>query len=133
MIVVLMPMSAPLRRVQPWIITLWAMLTSSSMTVGHLPLVTWMTQASWMLVRAPMRIQFTSPRTTQLNQMEASSPISTSPSTRALSATKTRLPSFGTMPWKGRIMGHLVLGAYPRLLGLGFRLLLAPTHTSPLC
>ena len=49
---------------------------------------TWRTLPSWMLVRAPIRIRFTSPRSTQLYQMLASGPISMSPISRAPGATK---------------------------------------------
>ena len=46
------------------------------------------TLPSWMLVRAPIRIRLTSPRSTQLYQMLASGPISMSPISRAPGATK---------------------------------------------
>src|SRR6185436_14060211 len=54
-----------------------------------------------MLVRAPIRIQFTSPRATVWNQKETSSPSSTSPVTYAPGATNTRTPSRGSLPSKG--------------------------------
>ena len=45
-----------------------------------------MTVPSWMLVRAPMRIEFMSPRTRQWNQIPVSEPTTTSPITAAVGA-----------------------------------------------
>ena len=50
--------------------------------------MTWTTVPSWMFVRRPIRIQFTSPRMTTHIQTLLSSPISTSPMTCALSSMK---------------------------------------------
>ena len=43
----------------------------------------WRTAQSWMLVRAPMRMELTSPRTTAFIQREDWGPRSTSPMTWA--------------------------------------------------
>ena len=64
-----------------------------------------MTLPSWMLVRAPIRIRFTSPRSTQLYQMLASGPISMSPISRAPGATKAAGSTRGALPPK-RDQGH---------------------------
>ena len=56
-----------------------------------------------MLLRAPMRMVFTSPRRTVLYQTEDSSPISTLPMTCAPSATNTDGWRRGVAPWKARI------------------------------
>ena len=57
------------------------------------PVSQWTTQLSWMLLRAPMRMEASSPRTLQPNQMLASSPSSISPVTMAVKAT---IPPPGT-------------------------------------
>src|ERR1051326_5973006 len=54
-----------------------------------------------------MRMEFTSPRTTALNQMLHSSPITTSPTTVQLSAKKQSLPNFGETPLTGFIKAIL--------------------------
>ena len=51
-----------------------------------------------MLVRAPMRMKFMSPRTRQWNQMPVSEPISTSPITAAVGAMNASGAIFGVMP-----------------------------------
>ncbi len=48
-------------------------------------------------IGSPMRMEFTSPRTEHIGQMEASSPMTTSPITAACSSTYTRTPSLGRM------------------------------------
>jgi hypothetical protein len=48
-------------------------------------------------------MEFTSPRTTALNQMLHSSPISTSPITVALGAKKQFSPNFGVISLQGSI------------------------------
>ena len=53
---------------------------------------------SWILVRAPMRMMFMSPRTRQWNQMPVSEPISTSPITAAPGAMKASGATFGVTP-----------------------------------
>ena len=65
---------------------------------------------SWMLVRAPMRMWFTSPRTTAPNQTDESAPISTSPTITALSATQTLSASRGVLPPHARIRAMFVGG-----------------------
>src|ERR1051326_2353311 len=54
-----------------------------------------------------MRMEFTSPRTTALNQMLHSSPITTSPTTVQLSAKKQSFPNFGETPLTGFIKAIL--------------------------
>src|SRR5215831_4626842 len=63
----------------------------------------WTTVPSWMFVPRPTRMIPTSPRSTDVNQTLDSSPISTSPMTRADSSTKADGCSVGTMPRYGRI------------------------------
>src|SRR5581483_681716 len=60
--------------------------------------VTCSVQLSWMFVRAPMRMECTSPRITVPYQTEQSSPSTTSPMTAAFSAMNTRLPRRGSFP-----------------------------------
>ncbi len=55
---------------------------------GASPRITWTMVPSWRLVRAPMRIQCTSPRTTTFIQRLLSSPMVTSPMTWALWSTQ---------------------------------------------
>src|SRR5579871_5245717 len=59
---------------------------------------------SWIFTLSPMRMQFTSPLTTALNQMLQSSPISTSPTIVALGATKQFFPKRGDLPSTGSIV-----------------------------
>src|ERR1051326_4834320 len=76
-----------------------------------------MTVASWMLVRAPMRIEFRSPRTMQWNQMPVSAPTVTSPMTAAVGAMNASGAMVGEPPFREKIgpyppygrsgMGHL--------------------------
>ena len=93
-----MPTKARSCRVQACSTAAWPMVTSSPMSVGSPPPVTWMTVPSCTLVRAPMRMTFTSPRTTTLNQMPLSGPISVSPITVAFGATKAVSAIVGVMP-----------------------------------
>jgi hypothetical protein len=58
----------------------------------------WSTLPSWMFTPFPMRIEFTSPRSTVLNQMLQSRPILTSPMITALSAKKQFSPISGVNP-----------------------------------
>ena len=85
-------------------IALWPMVTSSPITVAKPPSLacgpswlTWTTLPSWMLVRAPMRMKLTSPRTTVPGQIETSSPSTTSPITLAAGSTYVRAPRVGRM------------------------------------
>jgi len=85
-----MPISTASSMVQAWMIALWPMVTSLPMRVANPPSLacgpswlTWTMVPSWRLVRAPMRMKFTSPRMTVAGQTELSSPISTSPMTVA--------------------------------------------------
>src|SRR6185295_16239494 len=112
-----MPIRAPSSIVQPWIMAWWPITTSAPIESGNLSCVTWSTAPSWTLVRAPMRIQWTSPRATVWNQNETSSPSSTSPATCAEGASHTRRPRTGRRPsngWTGmsarlpaRLLGRL--------------------------
>ncbi len=68
------------------------------MTVGCVPPVTWTIEWSCTFVRAPIRIRFTSPRTTVWNQIEDPSPISTSPTTTAPEATQVVAARRGVAP-----------------------------------
>src|SRR5579871_6265880 len=63
---------------------------------------------SWIFTLSPMRMQFTSPLTTALNQMLQCSPISTSPTTVALGATKQFFPKRGDLPSTGNIVAILL-------------------------
>ena len=69
--------------VQPCRMTLWPMVTSAPTVSGSpagLSGVAWFTcstEPSWTLVRAPMRMRFTSPRSTENGHTEASSASST--------------------------------------------------------
>ena len=83
----LLPISAPSSIVQSSIVTLWPIVQSSPIVV-RLPRLTWTTELSWMLVRAPIRIGPLSARITTPNQMLDSSPTSTSPIKTAVGATK---------------------------------------------
>ena len=58
---------------------------------------------SWMLLRRPMRMRLTSPRTTTFIQIDDSSPRNTSPITCALWSTYALGSIDGTMSLKGRI------------------------------
>jgi hypothetical protein len=53
----------------------------------------------------PIRILFTSPRTTALNQIEHSSPIITSPTTVELGAKKQDAGIVGVIPLTGSMIG----------------------------
>src|SRR5215831_8522197 len=55
-------------------------------------------QPSWMLVRAPIRIGPTSPRTTLPYHTDASSPKTTSPTTTAVGATNALAGTTGARP-----------------------------------
>ena len=77
--VAFIPISVPCRMVQAWTTALWPRVTSSSRTSGPVSFVTWSVQLSWTLLRAPIRIQQQSPRTTEEYQIETSSPSTTSP------------------------------------------------------
>ena len=90
-----MPIRAPSSMVQPCTTAAWPTTTSSPMVSGWVLWVTCSTEPSWMFVRAPMRIRWTSPRATVWNQNEQSSPASTSPATIAPGAMKTRSPRRG--------------------------------------
>src|SRR5512133_1609757 len=90
------------------------MVTSSPTIVGCVLLVTWRVVRSWTLVRAPIRMWFTSPRSTQPNQIDDLSAISTSPRTTAPSATNTLAWTTGALPPKGRMTGISAADASPR-------------------
>src|SRR5688572_9781298 len=72
--------------VQPWTMAPCPIVTLSPIVVGCVPLITWTTVPSWMLVRRPTRIALTSPRRTAPIHTPLSSPMSTSPITWALSS-----------------------------------------------
>ena len=61
---------------------MWPITHSSPTTVGSSTVVC-STVQSWMLVRAPMRISPSSPRSTALGQIELCGPIVTDPMTTA--------------------------------------------------
>src|SRR5690606_29419477 len=89
----------------------WPTVTSLPITVGKPPgrvngpsWVTCTTVPSWMLVRGPISIELTSPRTTQPGQMETSSPRLTRPMTVAAGSTYTRAPRVGRWSRKGRML-----------------------------
>src|SRR5262249_37682386 len=92
------PISAPLRMTAPWTMAPCPSVTSSSSVVEYFSCVTWIAQLSWMLERAPTRIEWQSPRRTELYQREPSSPRMTSPMTAAVSARYTRSPMRGLRP-----------------------------------
>src|SRR5690625_1510706 len=83
--------------------------TSSPTTSGRPPgvygasWVTWATQLSCRLLRAPMRIWLTSPRTTAPGQTETSSPSSTWPITTAEASIQTLEPKDGRSSPQRRI------------------------------
>src|SRR5882757_4893223 len=89
-----------------------------------------MTTPSWMLTLLPMRMLLTSPRMTALNQMLVSSPISTSPTTVALGATKQLFPNFGNLPSTGRIVAMAMLLVYVNILKFFLRTLLLMSFNS---
>jgi hypothetical protein len=79
---------------QAWMMALWPIVTSSPITVAKPPSfacgpswLTWITVPSCTLLRAPMRMKLTSPRTTVIGQIETSSPSTTSPITAAAGST----------------------------------------------
>ena len=72
--------------------------TSSPIEVGWVSFITWTTVPSCTLLRAPMRIQWTSPRTTAFIQIDEASPISTSPITCALASMNTLSWTRGEVP-----------------------------------
>jgi hypothetical protein len=74
---------------------LWPMTTSAPMASGKRSWVTCRIVPSWTLVRAPTRIQLTSPRAAVWNQNELSSPTSISPASSAEGARKTPAPRRG--------------------------------------
>ena len=71
--------------------------TQSPTTVGD-PSMVWTIEPSWMLLFAPTRIGSMSPRSTEANQTLEFSPISTSPMTSALCATKADAAMRGMRP-----------------------------------
>src|SRR5258708_37957830 len=71
--------------------------------------------ASWILVRAPMRIEFRSPRTWQWNQIPVSDPTTTSPITDAVGAMKASSAIVGVTPFSENI------GPKPPWRGSGMR------------
>src|SRR6266508_4510646 len=71
--------------------------------VGWVPPVTCTIEWSCTFVRAPIRIRFTSPRTTVWNQIDESSPISTSPTTTAPGAIQAVGERRGDFPSYARI------------------------------
>jgi hypothetical protein len=75
--------------------------TSAPMTVFSRPALTWTMVPSWMLERGPTRMVLVSPRSTQPYQTLAPSPISTSPITAAVGATKAEEWTTGSLPSKG--------------------------------
>ena len=77
---------------------LWPTVTSSPMKVENSPESMCTTVPSWMLVRAPMRMLFMSPRTRQWNQIPVSDPITTSPMTAAVGAMKASSAMVGVTP-----------------------------------
>src|SRR5512133_2028281 len=91
------------------------MVTSSPTIVGCVLLVTCRVVRSWTLVRAPIRMWFTSPRSTQPNQIDDFSAISTSPIKTAPSATNTLPWMTGALAPKGRMTGISAADASPRL------------------
>lgn len=103
-----MPIRQPSSIVQACRLALCPTVTSA-LTMQGRSLVTWTMLPSWMLLRLPMRIALTSPRTTALNQIEHSSPSSTSPMIRAPSATKTDSGTTAGWVWiaAGRSVGSI--------------------------
>ena len=63
-------------------------ITQSSPTMVGITGMQWMTEPSWIEVRAPMRMPPLSPRSTAPGQIDDSAPISTSPMTTASGWTK---------------------------------------------
>src|ERR1700761_4945712 len=76
------------------------------MKVENAPESTWITVPSWMLVRAPMRMEFMSPRSRQWNQMPVSDPITTSPITAAVGAMKASSAICGVTPFREKTVPH---------------------------
>ena len=99
-----MPMRHRLPIVQPWMTAEWPMVTWSPMTVGWVFRITWTSVRSWMLVRAPMRIELTSPRITTFIHRLLSGPTCTSPITCALTSTKAVGSTCGRTPLNTRII-----------------------------
>src|SRR5215203_2908403 len=80
------------------------MVTSLPIKVGCVPFITCTTVGSWMLLRVPILIRWTSPRTTAFIQTDDSAPISTSPITCALSSTYALECTLGATPLYCRSM-----------------------------
>src|SRR5579864_872892 len=93
-----MPIRAPSSTVQPCSTAWWPITTPAPTTSGWVRWATCSTAPSCTLVRGPTRIQLTSPRAAVWNQNEASSPTSTSPTSCASGARKTRAPRAGHRP-----------------------------------
>jgi len=78
--------------------------TSSPMKAENAPESTWMIDPSWMLVRAPIRIEFMSPRTRQWNQIPVSDPTTTSPMTAAVGAMNASSAIVGVTPSREKMV-----------------------------
>ena len=72
----------------PCTVTLWPMVTISPTWTGYIFRMPWRTAQSCILLRGPMRMAFTSPRTTVFIQMLLYSPNTTSPMTCAEGSMK---------------------------------------------
>ena len=73
------PTSTRSLMVHPCTMALCPILTSFPIVVGAVWKVQWMTALSWIFTLLPIRMLFTSPRTTALNHTLQSSPVTTSP------------------------------------------------------
>ena len=97
-------------------IALCPIVTRSPMIVGiatppTFVFATWTTALSWMLVSAPTRIRFTSPRSTAPYHTEDRSPITTSPITDAEGATKPTEGSAGVLSYTARTVLCLLISS----------------------
>src|SRR5690606_22967733 len=98
-----MPTSTLSPSVQPWTMAPWAIETLSPMTTRARSEVQWIIAPSWMFVLLPIVMECTSPRTTALYHTVQLSPITTSPTTTAVSARKQFSPNLGVNPLTERI------------------------------
>src|SRR5581483_3097917 len=102
-----MPMRHCASIVQPWITAAWPIVTASPMCVSCVPSIAWTTAPSWMFDRRPIRMMFTSPRTTAHIHTLLSSPTSTSPMTCALVSMNAVGAIRGLTPRYGRSTARL--------------------------
>src|SRR6476661_4558462 len=79
------------------------------MVVGWVSRMTWTIVPSWMLVRRPIRMACTSPRTTTFIQTLLSWPMATSPMTCADASTNALSWTTGSRPWCARSIRSILM------------------------